>query len=217
MLVVAMLPPLLPVSMLATPSIVMLLEFGRWPFTVKPLTEPISVFAGVLRQRAGHQRREVEEHPPVVGDVLQRLALERERAFAAHRLQLRSRGLVTVTSSLSAPTSSVSDPVDSLSFAFTTTFVRSERLEALQRGLERIGVGTDDGEHETSAVVGDGGQHVALRAAGHRDRDARQDPALRILDGSRNGCARCLRAKHCRIAREDEGDQGQDPVRPRDL
>ena len=36
MLVVAMLPPLLPVSMLATPSIVTLLELGRWPFTVKP-------------------------------------------------------------------------------------------------------------------------------------------------------------------------------------
>ena len=43
MFVVAMLPPLSPVSMLATPSIVMLFEFGRWPFTVKPLTEPSSV------------------------------------------------------------------------------------------------------------------------------------------------------------------------------
>jgi hypothetical protein len=36
MLVVVMLPPLLPVSMLATPSIVTLLEFARCPFTVKP-------------------------------------------------------------------------------------------------------------------------------------------------------------------------------------
>ena len=43
MLVVTMLPPLLPVSMLATPSIVMLLDSGRWPFTVKPSTDPISV------------------------------------------------------------------------------------------------------------------------------------------------------------------------------
>ena len=43
MLVVAMLPPLSPVSMLATPSIVMLLEFGRWPLTVKPLTGPSSL------------------------------------------------------------------------------------------------------------------------------------------------------------------------------
>ena len=37
-----MLPPLSPVSMLATPSIVMLFEFDRWPFTLKLLT-----FAGV--------------------------------------------------------------------------------------------------------------------------------------------------------------------------
>jgi hypothetical protein len=42
MLVVAMLPPLSPVSMLATPSMVMLFEFGRMPLTVKPLTEPTS-------------------------------------------------------------------------------------------------------------------------------------------------------------------------------
>ena len=42
-LVVAMLPPLSPVSMLVTPSIVMLFEFGRWPFTVKELTEALSL------------------------------------------------------------------------------------------------------------------------------------------------------------------------------
>jgi hypothetical protein len=33
-----MLPPLSPVSMLATPSIVMLLELARWPFALKLLT-----------------------------------------------------------------------------------------------------------------------------------------------------------------------------------
>ena len=33
-----MLPPLSPVSMFETPSIVMLFEFGRWPFTVNELT-----------------------------------------------------------------------------------------------------------------------------------------------------------------------------------
>ena len=37
--------------------------------------------------------------------------------------------LDTVTSSLSAPTSRVSDPVDSLSFAFTTRLVRSAVLK----------------------------------------------------------------------------------------
>ena len=51
------------------------------------------------------------------------------------------------------------------------------------------------------------GQHVALRAAGQRDRDARQDSALRVLDRSRHGCACRLRVKNCRIARDDEGDQ----------
>src|SRR5262245_47263048 len=42
MFVVAMLPPLSPVSRLATPSIVMLFELGRWPLKVKLLTVPAS-------------------------------------------------------------------------------------------------------------------------------------------------------------------------------
>ena len=114
MLVVAMLPPLSPVSMLATPSIVMLFEFGRWPLTVNPLTWPISLpGVGVLRERAGHEQREVEQHAPVVGDVLQRLVLERERALAARRLQLADAA-ETVTSSVMAPTSSASMPAEKL-------------------------------------------------------------------------------------------------------
>jgi hypothetical protein len=57
------------VSMLATPS-VMLLEFGRWPFTVKPLTDPTPGRRCSATARR-LQRCEVEERPPVVGDVLQ--------------------------------------------------------------------------------------------------------------------------------------------------
>ena len=139
--------------------------------------------AGVLRERAGHQRREVEERAPVVRDVLQRFAFERERALAARRLQLdqaaghgdffgqpadfhrqRSCRKLVVR---------VHDQVRPL-----------QRLEALKRDLERVGVRPDDGEHETATGVGDRRQNVPLRAAGHRDRDARQDCALRVLDRS---------------------------------
>ena len=38
------------------------------------------------------------------------------------------------------------------------------------------------GNTKRPAVVGNRGEYVALRAARQRDRDARQDPALRILD-----------------------------------
>jgi hypothetical protein len=85
MLVVAMLPPLSPVSMFETPSIVMLLEFGRWPLTVKLLTgrAPGRPCSATARRNEG---REVEEHPPVVGDVLQRFAFQRERPLTGVRL-----------------------------------------------------------------------------------------------------------------------------------
>ena len=81
-----MLPPLLPVSMFATPSIVTLLEFGRWPLTVKP-----SAAVGATPVPAddpGHERREREERALAGGDVLERLTVQRERALAAGRLQL---------------------------------------------------------------------------------------------------------------------------------
>ena len=126
-LVVTMLPPLSPVSMLATPSIVTLLEFGRWPFTVKPPAEPISVPSAVL-DRARHERHQVEELPRRGGDVREGLALQRERALPARRLDL---GHAARDADLfrHLPTSSVSVPVVILSLALTTTFVRSSVLK----------------------------------------------------------------------------------------
>ncbi len=164
--------------------------------------------ADFLRQRAWYEGREVEHGAPVVRDVLQRFALERERAFAARRLQLghaaghgdffAQRADVQRQRSGRKLVVGVDDQVRSL-----------QRLEALERDLERIGVGTDDRQHETATAVGNRRQHVALGAAGHRDRDARQDAALRVLDRSRHGCACRLCVKSCRIARDDEGYQGR--------
>ena len=193
MLVVAMLPPLSPVSMLATPSIVMLLEFGRWPLTVKPLTDPISlppVFCDsapgtsvaklksmrpLLAMFFSASLSSVNERSPLVD--LQLGDAARDADFLRHRADFQreraGRELVV----------RVHDDVGPL-----------ERLEALQRDLERVGVGTDDGEDEAAALVGHRGEGVALRAAGQRDRDARQHPALRVLDGAGDGCARRLRA-----------------------
>ena len=51
------------------------------------------------------------------------------------------------------------------------------------------------GNTKRPAVVGNRGEYVALRAARQRDGDARQNPALRILDGARNRCARRLRSR----------------------
>ena len=149
MLVVTMLPPLLPVSMLATPSIVMLLEFGRWPLTVKPFTDPISVPPVSCDSAPGTSVAKLKSMRPLLAMFFERLALERERALAAVRLQLgdaaRDADFLGHAADFQREHSrrelvvGVHDHVRPL-----------ECLEALQRDLERVGVRTDDGEHETS-------------------------------------------------------------------
>ncbi len=58
MFVCAMLPPLSPVSMLATPSIVMLFEFDRWPFALRLLTcVGVSVFMTTPGTRAARPKK----------------------------------------------------------------------------------------------------------------------------------------------------------------
>jgi hypothetical protein len=45
-------------------------------------------------------------------------------------------------------------PVESRSFALTTTVGPLEGLEALHGDAEGVGVGADDGEHEPALAVG---------------------------------------------------------------
>ena len=109
MLVVAMLPPLSPVSMLATPSMVMLFEFGRCPLTVKPLTEPISWPPVPWGTAPGTSTGEVEELRPLLAMLVSAAfssANERSPLVVCSSLTR----LETVTSSVIAPTSSVRMP-----------------------------------------------------------------------------------------------------------
>ncbi len=128
MLVVAMLPPLSPVSMLATPSIVMLLEFGRWPFTVKPLTEPSSVPAPAFCESApGTSVAKLNIMRPLFAMLVSvefSIVNERSPLFDCSSMERAETWMLSVR----APTSSISMPADSLSLAFTTRLVCSRVL-----------------------------------------------------------------------------------------
>ena len=128
MLVVAMLPPLSPVSMLATPSIVMLLEFGLCPFTVKALTCPFSVPAAPFGMAPGTRFAKLKSWRPLFAMFVSAwLSSVNERSPLVVCSSLTRPE--TLTSSVSAPTSSVRMPAENLSFALTTTFVRSRVLK----------------------------------------------------------------------------------------
>ena len=128
MLVVTMLPPLLPVSMLATPSIVMLLDSGRWPFTVKPSTDPISLPAAPPDSTPGTRVAKLNSMRPLLAMFSSAwLSSVNDRSPLFDCTSVTR--LDTLTSSVMLPTSSVSMPTASLSFAFTTTFVRSSVLK----------------------------------------------------------------------------------------
>jgi len=128
MFVVAMLPPLLPVSMLATPSIVTLLELGRWPFTVNPSAAPISPPPVLCDNAPGTSVAKLKSARPLLAMFFSASASSANDRSPLVDCSSVTRP-VTLTSSLMAPTSRVSAPVVSLSFAFTTTFVRSSRLK----------------------------------------------------------------------------------------
>ena len=124
-----MLPPLLPVSMLATPSIVMLFEFGRWPLTVKPL-DLARLRAGGCSARAtpGTSSAKLNSVRPLLAMFLSAsLSSVNERSPLSVCSSL-TRPL-TLTLSSMPPTSSVIVPAENLSFALTTTFVRSAVLK----------------------------------------------------------------------------------------
>ena len=193
--------------MLATPSIVMLLEFGRWPFTVKRRRRR-RFPPGLSREHAGHASREVEQHPPVVGDVGERLVLERERPLAAGRLQLadaaRDRHFLGHRPDVERQGAGrqaivgVDDEVGPL-----------QRLEALEGGLEGIGVGPHDREEEPALGIRHRSQDVPLGVAGQRDRHPRQHPSLAVGHRSRDGGARRLCLDGRRVSHEDQAHRGQ--------
>jgi hypothetical protein len=128
MLVVAMLPPLSPVSMLATPSIVMLFAFGRWPLTVNELTCPISRPApSPCIATPGTRVAKLNSMRPLFAMLVSACvssANDRSPLVVCSSLTRE----VTLTLSVRAPTSSTSVPADSLSFALTTRLVCSRVL-----------------------------------------------------------------------------------------
>ncbi len=123
-----MLPPLLPVSMLATPSIVMLLEVGRWPFTERSAicAAAVSLFRFVTTP--GTRVAKVKTERPLLAMFL-RASLSRvnERSpLVACSSVTRERTLI---SSDISPTCKARVPAENLSFAFTTTLARSRVLK----------------------------------------------------------------------------------------
>ena len=143
-----MLPPLSPCRMSATPSIVMLLEFGHWPRPVNPLH---------LRGRAAHVRAAVarlrhapgtsvarnREGAPSLAMFLSASRLEDEAIFALVVCSSLTRA-VTLICSVMAPTSSTIVGTAGV-VRLTITFVRSTVLKPSATGLQGIGVGSSNG------------------------------------------------------------------------
>jgi hypothetical protein len=128
MLVVAMLPPLSPVSMLATPSIDIVFEFGRWPLTVKPLTEPISPPAAPFGTAPGTRMAKLNMARPLLAMFCSaEFSSVKERSPLVVCSSLTR--VETVTSSVIAPTSRARMPADRRSAALTTRLVRSSFLK----------------------------------------------------------------------------------------
>ena len=123
-----MLPPLSPVSMLATPSMVMLFEFGRWPLTVNELTCAFSTPAMLLLSTPGTRLAKLNRARPL-------LAMFFRASFSSvnERSPLSTCSSLTraetLTFSSMPPTSREMTPAESRSFAFTTRLVRSTVLK----------------------------------------------------------------------------------------
>ncbi len=128
MLVVAMLPPLSPVSMFVMPSIVMLLELGRWPLTVNALTCAFSTPATLLVSTPGTRFAKLNRARPLFAMFLSvsfSIVYERSPLSTCSSLTRAD----TLTLSAMPPTSRAMLPAESRSFAFTTRLVRSMVLK----------------------------------------------------------------------------------------
>ena len=74
--------------------------------------------------------------------------------------------------------------------------MRLQRLEAVHRDLDGVGVRRDVDEHEVAARVRDDvGQLRAARFADERDGRAGNDAALRVLDRAGDRAGRDLRGR----------------------
>ena len=144
------------------------------------------------------QQRVVEQLAPVGGDALDRLALQRERALAALRLQLGDAA---------ADAHFLRDRADLERHApggelvvRADLHVRPfEGLEALHDDLERVEVGTDDREDEAPLGVRRRGRRIALGPARQRHRRAGQDASLGVLHLAEDGRAgRLCGDRRCR-------------------
>ena len=124
--------------------------------------------------------------------------------------------LETVTSSVIAPTSMREGRHRDAVVGVDDDVGLLEGLEALERRLQRVGVGPDDVEDEASVSIGDGGERIALGAAGERDRHAWQHAALLVLHGTRDRGARGLRlAVHCQPQDHETREHGaREPLQP---
>jgi hypothetical protein len=156
--------------MLATPSIVMLLEFGR------------------------HERREAEGGAAVVRDVLDRLAFERERALAARRLQL-AHPATDADALLDSADVQGDDPSRELVVRAHHDVGPLSGLETLTADPERVGVGPDDREHEAPLVIRRGGERVALGAARERHGRAWKHPTQGVFHRAEYGRTGRLRSE----------------------
>ena len=110
----------------------MLLEFGRCPLTVKPLASRAGRSSGrpVLDRGTTPGTRVAKPkraRPLLAMFSMVSLSSVYERSPLAACSSLTRP--VTLTCSVTTPTSSVRTPVENLSLAFTTTFVRSSVLK----------------------------------------------------------------------------------------
>ena len=162
--------------------------------------------AGVLRERARDQRREVEQHAAVVRNVGERRVLHRERALAAVRLQLdgarRDLDALREGTDLQhqhARRELVVGAHDQIGLL--------EGLETLERRREHVGVRPDDWENEAALPVRHGGEDFRLGFALERDADTWQQALLGVDDGPLHRRARGLRANYGRMGQEEKGNE----------
>ena len=178
----------------------MLLEFGRWPLTVKPLTEPISVLPVLCDSAPGTRVAKLKSDRPLLAMLVRASTLERERPLAGRRLDFGHAARDADFFCHLADFHRERASRDSVVGVYDN--IRSlERLEPLQGDLERVGVGSHDREHEATAFIGYRRKGVTLRAACQCDSDARKYSTLSVLNHAGDRCARGLRV--------NEGRDGQ--------
>jgi len=106
----------------------MLFELGRCPLTVKSPTDPISALPLVCDSAPGTSVVKLNIARPLFAMFFNvSLSSVNERSPLADCSSTTRP--VTLTSSVTPPISIINAPVESLSFAFTTTFVRSDVLK----------------------------------------------------------------------------------------